>query len=272
MNPFLKFLLDPAPMRSTTLKVMEKFSIGSYKARVELGAAQRPHYGHCLYTAADLAARLGLKKISALEFGVAAGAGLLSLEYHASEIEKLFGVEIELYGFDTGKGLPAPQDYRDLPHHWAEGFYEMDREALEKRLTRAKLVLGNVENTVPSFFEEFKPAPVGAILFDLDFYSSTMAAFKLLEAAPERLLPRIWCYFDDVAGNHIQAYSDYAGVRGALNDYNAADESRKFSPAYYLLCGKYTAEWHKRIWIHHDFSHPLYTKFVSEENQQLALK
>jgi hypothetical protein len=39
----------------------------------------------------------------------------------------LFCVDIELYGFDSGSGLPPPLDYRDMPHYFRAGLYEMDR-------------------------------------------------------------------------------------------------------------------------------------------------
>ena len=52
-----------------------------------------------------------------LEFGVAGGAGLLSLERIAELVEGLTGVEIEVHGFDTGTGLPAPKDYRGYATH-----------------------------------------------------------------------------------------------------------------------------------------------------------
>ncbi|NIP15814.1 MAG: hypothetical protein GWM88_14255 [Pseudomonadales bacterium] len=37
-----------------------------------------------------------------------------------------FGVDIEIWGFDSGKGLPAPKDYRDLPYIRQEAFFEFD--------------------------------------------------------------------------------------------------------------------------------------------------
>ena len=95
-----------------------------------------------------LAKKLGLDRISVLEFGVAGGRGLLNLEYHAREIARELEIEIDIYGFDTGRGLPRPLDYRDLPYHWKEGFFAMNVEELQTRLTKAKLVLGEIEKTV----------------------------------------------------------------------------------------------------------------------------
>ena len=75
------------------------------------------------------------------------GSGLLSLEEYTEEIKKILGVQIDIYGFDTGQGLPKPIDYRDLPYHWKEGFFSMDKNDLVKKLKKAKLILGNIETT-----------------------------------------------------------------------------------------------------------------------------
>ena len=129
---------------------------------------------------------------------MAGGRGLLALEAICPEIEKVYGVEIEIWGFDTGEGLPEPVDYRDLPYIWQAGFYRMDHAALEAKLKRARLVLGDVKHTVPTFFEAHTPAPLGAAFFDLDFWSSTHDSFGIFSGSPETLLPRVFCYCDDV--------------------------------------------------------------------------
>ena len=175
MIPKIDALLHPR-------RALKRWAIGrfgSYETKLQHGTIDRPNYGYCLYNAAKLAARLGYPRMSAIEFGVAGGNGLISLERHAATICNLLQIEIEIYGFDTGQGLPKPIDYRDLPYHWKEGFYKMDRQALESRLQRAKLVLGDVADTLVTFFEKYRPAPIGAISFDLDFYSSTKNALAI---------------------------------------------------------------------------------------------
>ena len=82
-------------------------------------------YAHICFNAAKLGIRLGYKKISVIEFGVAKGAGLLSLENYCKKIERITGVEIDIYGFDTGKGLTEPKDFRDMRDHWQKGFFSL---------------------------------------------------------------------------------------------------------------------------------------------------
>ena len=57
-----------------------------------------------------------------IELGVAGGRGLLALEEASAEIGPFLGVKIDVVGFDSGEGIPAPIDYRDLPHSWNAGF------------------------------------------------------------------------------------------------------------------------------------------------------
>ena len=266
----VKLFNEPFPVRFLIRKVLAKFSIGSYRFRYVLGALRRPHYGYILYKAAALAQKLGQPKISVIEYGVAGGNGLLSLEYHATEIEKLFPVKIEIYGFDTGKGLPAPQDYRDLPYHWQASFFHMEQDKLEKKLKRSTLVIGNIEETAQSFFEKYKPAPIGAIIHDFDYYSSTAKALTMLNAGNHYYLPRIFCYFDDTIGSATELYNDYTGERRAIDEFNTKNESIKMTIPYYLRATSLEA-WKHQIWVCHFFNHPSYNQFISENNQQLPI-
>ena len=59
-----------------------------------------------------MAKTLGFGSVSLVEFGVAGGNGLVALEMIADRIEHHLGVKTSVFGFDTGKGLPRPQDAR----------------------------------------------------------------------------------------------------------------------------------------------------------------
>jgi hypothetical protein len=234
---------------------------------------ERSHYGYCVFQGAILAKRLGYKRISVIEFGVAGGRGLLNLESHVEEISKEVGIEIEIYGFDTAEGLPSPEDYRDLPYCWKKEFYKMDFEKLSKKLRFAKLIIGNVKETTKEFFDKYKPAPVAAVMYDLDYYSSTTFALRIFEVEDRYLLPRVFTYYDDIIGDNIELHGDFMGERLAINEFNASHEQRKFCPVYSLICrpGKSLKNWHHQIFVLHMFDYRHYNDFVGRENQQLTI-
>jgi hypothetical protein len=244
------------------------------RSKLDYDLFDRPHYAYCLANAARLARALGVPRLSALEFGVAGGRGLLALEALCPEIERAYGVEIEIWGFDTGEGLPEPEDYRDLPYIWKAGFYRMDQEALKRKLSRSKLVLGNVKDTVPSFVADHAPAQIGAVFLDLDFWSSTRDALDLFKGPAETMLPRVFCYCDDVIsaeGGGI--LSDDVGQLRAIADYNAGHELRKMRRIAGLAeTRRIRAVWPTQIYVHHSFDHPAYTTYVHDDpNRQLAI-
>jgi hypothetical protein len=268
---FVEMMNEPQPVRRLIRALIRKARLGSPQFRWSIGAVDRPHYAYLVYMAARLAASLGKTRVSILEFGVAGGAGLLAMEAHAAWVEQLFPVKIEIYGFDSGVGLPAPVDYRDLPYHWRRGFFEMDIEKLRGKLARSRLVLGDVAGTAREFFvENPDAAPIGAISFDLDFYTSTRDAFRLLDAPDEHFLPRIYSYFDDVVGRD-ECYADGTGERLAIREFNAQNAAQEFSPDYYLRSELGFMAWHHKIWVLHKFAHSEYCQFVGAEGQQLPV-
>lgn len=207
---------------------------------------------------------LGVPAVSVIELGVAGGNGLLALEEAAAAAEDLLGVRVEVFGFDTGKGLPPPEDVRDVPYVTRPGIFAMDESALRARLQRAELVLGPVAETVPRWLAEPHP-PIAFCAFDLDYYSSTRDALRLLEADRSRLLPRVACYFDDVLG---YAWGDFVGVRAAIADFNETHERRKIGAVYglrfYVPESELHAPWPDRIFVAHAFDHDSY---AVEEDQ-----
>jgi len=221
----------------------------------------RPAYLWGALHGAHLAKALGINSVSLVEFGVASGNGLVSLEIIAGHIERNLDVGVSVYGFDTGAGLPPPQDVRDCPNLFANGDYSMDIKKLHSRLNRAKLILGRVEETLPEAIASGNLDPVAFISFDLDFYSSTKHALSILEADKSILLPRVHCYFDDITGF---TYSDYNGERLAIAEFNQNHEFRKISPIYalrhYVPSRFANALWTEKYFMAHILDHDLYSR------------
>lgn len=155
-----------------------------------------PQYAFGMQRAAALTSALQLPGFTAIEFGVAGGNGLVAMEQHAARLSSDFGVTIDVVGFDLGQGLPLATGYRDVTYRWSEGDFAMNEAALRKRLSSAQLVLGDVKETVPDYRSSL---PIGFIAFDLDYYSSTLAALQIMEGFDwKRWLPRTNAYFDDL--------------------------------------------------------------------------
>jgi len=223
--------------------------------------ALRPHYLWGVMQGAWEATVLGINRIAVLELGVAGGNGLTNLERVAQEVEAILPIEIDVYGLDSGVGMPKPVDYRDLPNQFAESLFSMDVEKLKSKLTRARLLLGSVNETVQDLLAT-NPAPVAFIAFDLDYYSSTKEAFQLLEAHHKYLLPRIPCYFDDIMGF---SYSEFTGERLAITEFNETHPMRKISPIFglrhYLPPQYFQKMWPEQLYFAHAFDHPTYSKY-----------
>ena len=241
----------------------DRFAYGWLNAVVEeivagLGSAQRPHYTWGMVHAAHLAKMIGLERISVIELGVAGGNGLLAMDRTAAQVEATLGVGIDVFGFDSGGGLPKPQDYRDLPNLWSEGDFPMDADKLRSQLQRAQLILGLVADTLPAFLMS-RPAPIAFISFDLDLYSSTKEAMTLLAADPFLLLPRVHCYFDDILGF---TFGDHNGERLAISEFNISHPARAISPIYglryYVPSTYFNAMWVDKYYMAHILDHPLY--------------
>ncbi len=250
--------------------IIRRLNIGSFEFRLNMNALKRVHYAYICFHAAKLGKKLGYKKISVIEYGVAGGQGLIILEKHIKEIEKIFNIEIDIYGFDTGEGLPEPIDYRDLPYHWKKGFFKMKKNDLKSNLKKSKLVIGNINDTSESFFSKYNPAPIGAVIHDFDFYSSTKIALSMMCNNENFFLPRVFSYFDDTIGDEVSLYNDFTGERLAINEFNNKNNDIKISVPYHLKALR-TQIWHNQIWICHFFKHPKYNDFVSDENQQLNI-
>lgn len=244
----------------------------SLEERICANAFVRPNYAYGIWRAALEAKQLGYKSISAIEFGVAGGNGLLAMEDVADIIANDTGVRIDLFGFDSGEGMPIARDYRDLPHIWQPGFFSMDSHALKSRLRYAKLILGDVQKTVSEFTGN-PDSPIGFISFDLDYYSSTVEAFRIFEKPSTTRLPRVFCYFDDAIGDHWETHCEFLGELLAINEFNAKNQHQKIARINGLAYKFHSRQiWHDLIFVHHDFSNSLYSKFIyPNKNWQLPI-
>jgi hypothetical protein len=233
-------------------------AFGSFRARESFELINRPHYAWGVLDAADSAAKAGLPGVLALEFGVAAGAGLLNMAGIAERVSKVTGVDVRVVGFDTGRGMPPPVDYRDHPDDYFTGDFEMDVDRLRAALPgRASLVIGDIADTVRAFVAAVDPrCPIGFVALDVDYWSSTVAALTIFEhSEPQRYLPRTPLYLDDITfANHNR----WCGELLAVEEFNERNEWRKIERYRFLAHERLfrRSMWIDQIYNLHVLDHP----------------
>jgi hypothetical protein len=264
-----RLALEP---RRIPRELLLRWPRASFESKLKWDALERPGYAYGTFHAARQAQGLGLGRISVIEMGVAGGRGLLALESHARAVQELLGIKIDVFGFDLGSGLPEPKDYRDMPYVWRSGYFAMDGDLLRGRLQTAEIVVGEVADTVPDFMARPDLHPIGFVAFDLDYYSSTVAALGLLSGGAPRLLPRVFCHFDDVVGDDLELHSEYTGELLAIAEFNASHSDRKLARINGLVYKRaLAAEWNAKQYVLHYFSHPLYEKHIGRPAWQVPI-
>lgn len=229
---------------------------GSWRERERFDLVQRPNYAYGLLRAADLALYFGHQAVTVCEFGVASGAGLLNMIELADAIGRETGVRFRTVGFDTGAGLPSVQGAKDHPEIWSGGDFKMEaREALVARIDgRAELVWGDIGETVDGFVRTLRPdAPLGFVSIDVDIYSGSKSALRVLQGPVNAYLPAISMYFDDVA---FFFANDWCGELVSIHEFNAENEMRKIGTDRSLPgLRPILAPWHRGMYVCHLFDH-----------------
>jgi len=177
----------PEPLHLNILSIFVAL-FGNYKTKIAFDLVVRQQYAFGLLKTAELAREQGLKSVTVIEFGVAAGAGLVNICGIAEKITRLTGVEFQVAGFDSGKGMPPARDHRDHPEIFSEGSFPLiDRGALMRALPQnARLILGDIEETLPSFLAGLSASsPVGFVAVDVDYYSSAKECLNVFLGAAE---------------------------------------------------------------------------------------
>lgn len=248
----LRLWNHPQPVRLVIRKCLSHFPL-PFALGLELGSLPYHRYAYGMLESAKLAAALGLREMSAIEFGVAGGNGLVAMESFAREIHRMTGVKILCHGFDRGAGLPRPVDYRDQPYYWVEGSYVCNESKLKARLNGTRIYWGEIAETVG----EFSGPPVGFVSIDVDLYSSARDALRIFDVADH--LPRVFCWLDDTFHrfrSDMCFYSDRTGERLAVREFNEGHPrmtiERLEVPAHMLVSLT------PGMYIFHDFDHPLY--------------
>lgn len=267
---FFSRLAQEPPFRLVARQFVKRLPV-DLLTKAKWDVVARPHYLNGLLRGAIEARAAGVAEFCAIEFGVAAGGGLLTLQDYAVQVEQRTGVKIKLVGFDTGAGLPdLCGDYRDHPDLWQPADYPMNEQWLRSQLSeRTHLIIGKVSETVKRFVETEQDCPVGFIAFDLDMYSSTMDAFDIFRSHKKNMLKRIPLYFDDI---FALTYHKYAGEYLAIKDFNEEHNGVVIDKWYNIKVNRPFPEnlWTEKMYIAHDLDAINKTKIINRPPLNLA--
>lgn len=228
---------------------------------LKLGILPRPHYALGALLAADQASFFGYKKFTLIEFGCWNNEGLVDLNHWCSIIKKLYKIDYQIYGFDSGKGLPSSNHKRDVKYKWSNSDYKINKYYNISKIKNIKLIVGNVKKTIKEFIKiKFDQEPVGFISFDMDYFTSTTDSFKIFKASQKNFIPRPILYFDDFV-----LTSEFEGEYLAINNFNKKNKDCKISSIGELAeqMSIYWKKWiflAKRLKTFTNFKHKLYSK------------
>lgn len=142
----------------------------------------------------------------------------------------------------------------------------MDVPKLKSRLKSAKLILGDVAETVTQFLDSHDPPPIGFVSFDMDYYSSTVDALAMFEGChPDRFfLPRIQCYFDNIIGSEASSYNEFVGELAAITDFNQSSKEVKIAESRVFRAYPINFSWYHQMYVMHRFQHERYADYISK--------
>jgi hypothetical protein len=252
---FVERLTEPFHLNVISLPI---WLFGSFRAKVAFDLIVRQQYAFAILFAADRAKEFGNTGVTIVELGVAAGAGLINMRKIADQAAKATGIDIRVAGFDTGTGMPPPQDYRDYPEAYRQGDFPMDVDRLRNALpSNAELVLGDITKTIPTFLENMSPDhPIGFVAVDVDYYSSAKQALTIFRGAPHKYLPRVAVHLDDIGDEFCNAWT---GELLAVDEFNRESEWRKIAPFPMLRSRRVfkNARWIDHLYIAHIHDHEM---------------
>ena len=201
------------------------FIFGNFVKKIEYDLVPRCPYAFGVNLAFAEATKQNTKKILIIEFGVASGAGLFNLAYIAKKLSKIYNIDYEVIGFDTGLGMPPPVDYKDHPEKYRAGDFPPLNLPKNKLPKKTKIYYGEIKETVnliKSYHEQ--GIKIGFVSVDVDYYSSTTSCLKSLTFDQSFYLSSTVLYFDDV---YNIDHNEFCGELLAINEFNQTNKFRK---------------------------------------------
>jgi hypothetical protein len=234
------------------------FIFGNFKSKIYFDLILRQHNAYSILSCAEVAKKMGINKVTLIEFGVASGSGLVNMAKIAGKVSQRTGVLFKIYGFDTGEGLTDPKGFKDYPSAFKKGDYPTNIELLKKKLPKnVELVLGDVKDTIEPFLKNFDATyPIGYIVLDLDLFSSSLCALAVLKGKSESYYPTLHLYADDI---DEFGHSVYCGEEAAISKFNSTNSMVKIERNVFLKNERVfrKQKWLDKMFKVQVFEHPM---------------
>jgi hypothetical protein len=97
-------------------------------------------------------------------------------------------------------------------------------------------------------------SPIGYVVVDLDYYSSSFIALQLFSQAPQLYLPFVVTYFDDIV---FDEHNSACGELLAIREFNTAHRNRIIEQPAFLPARRVykRAPWLKQTFFCHILDH-----------------
>jgi len=264
---FYERLTEPLHLNIISIFV---YLFGSYKLKSDFDLILRPQHAFSLFKVAEIAANEGKNRATIIEFGVANGAGLYNIQNIAEKVTKHTGIKFDIYGFDTGEGMPPPSSFKDHPDLYSEGDFPMDFKNLQNSLNEnTKLIIGKINKTLPEFMNQsFEESPISFISIDVDYYSSTIEALDILKMQSNQYLSKVVLYLDDLEDD---SHNSWCGELAAINEFSDNSKFRKIEKHAFLRSNRIfkNAKWIDHIFYAHILDHEIRNKIFIKKNKTI---
>ena len=199
---------------------------GNFITKINYDLVPRQSYAFGINEAFKIAKEEGVKNIKLIEFGVASGAGIFNMSYIASRLSKIYNIDYQIIGLDSGEGMPEPIDYRDHPELYRKGDFP-PLNLKETNLPRdIKIIYGDIKDTIVDFYKliESQESRIAFISVDVDYYSSTEKCLKIFKADSKYFLSKVPMYFDDI---NNPEHNEFCGEMLAIKEFNENNKQKK---------------------------------------------
>jgi len=126
-----------------------------------------------------------------------------------------------------------------------------------------------IKNTIDELFKSY-PKNIVLIIFDLDYYTSTRDFLEQISKLEKFLMPRVYCYFDDVF-NATHWINEFNGENLAIREFNKNSKNLKIGKSLDNVMDFKFPLAKNNLYIMHNFNHPDYNKYIGHDNEENSL-